>query len=187
MDQGGSAVEGISAVDHLQHDLISVLPARLVGDERGGRRIVGAARRDDAHRPAGGRSGLGEGLQRLSLRIDADRAIPGLFARRERGPGRRGVGHVPVGGPGHADACHRELGETEGLDADIPFQRREIHLRHEDMVGPHSVADEIEDILGLRGLEADGDQQDAEAGKDLFHMRPKLIISAKILAFPQNK
>ena len=62
-----------------------------------------------------------------------------------------------------------KLGETERSKTEFPFQGREVEFSHEDMVGPHSVTDEIENILGLGGKYAQGNQQDADKGDYLFH------------------
>ena len=96
---------GLGALEVLARDLALL---RAVGDVRGvrgGRRVGHLRRGDEPGRLAGPARVLEQGADRLAGRVDADGAVEGLHAGRERG--RRGGGVGDRLAPGRPDRCAR--------------------------------------------------------------------------------
>jgi len=139
-------------------DVGRVVPVRLMSPERGRRRVGRVGRRDEAgHLPP-----VAEVLkQRLKLAPvagvgHADDVVVDLDARRDRRARRGRVGHRVVGRVCRHDALERQALEVEGSG-----DAGRVHAGGLDLLGPHAVADQQDDVLG-RGRDRQLEDDDRE-------------------------
>ena len=123
----------------------------------------------DADAPSLGFEFLGDGRQAVAVGIETEGAVGSLGACSEAGARGCGVGDtvglgVGRGMPGVGESGHQSLYASERFSLDS----RAVHLRREDLVGAHTVTDEIEDILYLRG-KRQRDKVQSTKDKKTFH------------------
>ena len=107
--------------------------------------------------------------RRLQVLQDAESAVLRLVSACQSSTAGSRVGHA-IRGALCVDECYVwEAGEAKFLDANLTFERTEVSLGSVDLVHAHTVADEIEHILGSAfSKSSQSNQQDAQCRKDSF-------------------
>ena len=107
--------------------------------------------------------------RRLQVGQHAQRAVFRFVRSGQCRAGRGRVGHAVGGRVGGDEGRVGELREAERCDADAAFECGQIGFGAVYLVGPHAVADEVEDILGPAfGHCPEGNDQQQEGGECLF-------------------
>ena len=121
--------------------------------------VVNADTRRHTHLASCLLSFFGHTLQCLLFFVHTDGTIIGLAAGGQSRTGCRRVCHRIGDGERGSHRGNGEGGEEQGLSSDTSLHLSAIHLGGVHLVDTHAVADEVEHILGLLGIDHACQQQ----------------------------